>query len=149
MIKKRYEGGKEGRVGRCCSDEDRTPLNALAKAEQERIKGAKNTEQQAQAEMKVIHKERRTGKTAELIELASREGGYIVCHSQDEAYRISKVAEENGKQILFPLVYEEFLSGSFCGKNIKAFYIDNVDFLLARIARGVPVKAISINKEKA
>lgn len=32
--------GQEGRVGRCCSDEDRTPLNALAKAEQERIKGA-------------------------------------------------------------------------------------------------------------
>lgn len=26
--------GREGRVGRCCSDEDRTPLNALAKAEQ-------------------------------------------------------------------------------------------------------------------
>ena len=28
--------GREGRVGRCCSDEERTPLNALAKAEQER-----------------------------------------------------------------------------------------------------------------
>lgn len=36
--------GREGRVGRCCSDEDRTPLNGLAKAEQERIKGAKNTD---------------------------------------------------------------------------------------------------------
>ncbi len=36
--------GREGRVGRCCSDDDRTPLNALAKAEQERIKGAKNTD---------------------------------------------------------------------------------------------------------
>ena len=31
--------GREGRVGRCCSDEDRTPLNDLARAEQERIKG--------------------------------------------------------------------------------------------------------------
>ena len=29
--------GREGRVGRCCSDEDRTPLNDLARAEQERI----------------------------------------------------------------------------------------------------------------
>ena len=37
--------GREGRVGRCCSDEDRTPLNDLARAEQERIKGVKNTEQ--------------------------------------------------------------------------------------------------------
>lgn len=33
--------GREGRVGRCCSDEDRTPLNDLAKKEQARIKGAK------------------------------------------------------------------------------------------------------------
>lgn len=33
--------GQEGRVGRCCSDEDRTPLNDLAKKEQARIKGAK------------------------------------------------------------------------------------------------------------
>lgn len=39
--------GREGRVGRCCSDEDRTPLNALAKAEQERIKGAKKHRQRA------------------------------------------------------------------------------------------------------
>ena len=36
--------GREGRVGRCCSDEDRTPLNDSARAEQERIKGVKNTE---------------------------------------------------------------------------------------------------------
>ncbi len=38
--------GQEGRVGRCCSDEDRTPLNALAKAEQERIKEAQQPLQQ-------------------------------------------------------------------------------------------------------
>ena len=42
--------GREGRVGRCCSDEDRTPLNDLARAEQERIKGVKNTEQQVQVD---------------------------------------------------------------------------------------------------
>jgi hypothetical protein len=97
--------------------------------------------------MKVIHKPRQTGKTTELIKIASQEGGYIVCHSHDEAYRISKTAEEIGKQILFPITYDEYLNGSFCGKNIKAFYIDNVEFLLSRIARGVPVNAISVNKE--
>lgn len=99
--------------------------------------------------MKVIHKPRQAGKTTELIKLASQEGGYIVCHSRDEACRISKTAEESGKQILFPITYDEYLNGSFCGKNIKAFYIDNVELLLSRIARGVPVKAISINKENA
>lgn len=99
--------------------------------------------------LKVIHKERQTGKTAELIEIASREGGYIVCHSHAEAYRISKFAEESGKPILFPLTYDEYLSGAFHGKNIKAFYIDNVDFLLSTISRGVQVKAFTINKEDA
>lgn len=37
--------GREGRVGRCCGDETRIPLNALAKKEQATIQGAKNTEQ--------------------------------------------------------------------------------------------------------
>jgi CRISPR/Cas system-associated protein Cas10 (large subunit of type III CRISPR-Cas system) len=37
--------GREGRVGRCCSDEDRTPLNALAKAEQERTDKRKKVKQ--------------------------------------------------------------------------------------------------------
>ena len=99
--------------------------------------------------MKVIHKPRKTGKTTELIKIASQEGGIIVCHSRDEAYRISKTAEEIGEQILFPITYDEYLNGSFCGKNIEAFYIDNVELLLSRIARGVPVNAISINKEDA
>jgi len=97
--------------------------------------------------VKVIHKPRQTGKTTELIKIASQEGGYIVCHSRDEAYRISKTAEESGKPILFPITYDEYLNGLFCGKNIKAFYIDNVELLLSRIARGVPVNAISVNGE--
>lgn len=97
--------------------------------------------------MHVIHKERNAGKTTELIALASDEGGYIVCHSHKEAHRISRVAEISGKQIPFPITYDEYLRGSFCGRNIKAFYIDNVDLLLARIAKGVPVKAISINDD--
>jgi len=99
--------------------------------------------------MKVIHKPRRTGKTTELIKIASQEGGYIVCYSYEEVYRISKTAEEMGEQILFPITYDEFLNGSFCSKNIKAFYIDNVELLLSRISMGVPVNAISVNKEEA
>jgi hypothetical protein len=99
--------------------------------------------------MKVIHKPRQTGKTTELIEIASQEGGYIVCHNREEAYKILKTAEEIGKQIPFPITYDEYLNGSFCGKNIEAFYIDNVELLLSMIARGVPVNAISVNNEES
>jgi hypothetical protein len=99
--------------------------------------------------MKVIHKPRQAGKTTELIKIASQEGGHIVCYSHEEAYRISKTAEEIGEQILFPITYDEYLNGSFCGKNIEAFYIDNVELLLSKISRGVPVNAISVNKEES
>jgi hypothetical protein len=37
--------GREGRVGRCCGDATRIPLNELAREEQKRIKRAQNAEQ--------------------------------------------------------------------------------------------------------
>ena len=44
--------GREGRVGRCCSDEDRTPLNDLARAEQE--KERKNDSKRAYRKIKRV-----------------------------------------------------------------------------------------------
>jgi len=61
--------GREGRVGRCCSDEDRTPLNDLARAEQERIEGAKNYTQQRLCEIsKWVHDCVSFGGTVEQVE---------------------------------------------------------------------------------
>lgn len=97
--------------------------------------------------MKVIYSARGTGKTTELINLASQDGGSLICHSYNEAVRIAKVAKEMGKSIPFPLTYEEYLKKNFYAIGIRAFYIDNVELLLAEISRGVPVKAITISTD--
>jgi predicted AAA+ superfamily ATPase len=99
--------------------------------------------------VKVIYKPRQSGKTTELIEMASIGGGYVVCHNRAEACSLERAARELGKSILFPITFDEYLSGAFAARNIKEFYIDNVELLLSRLSMTVPVKAIAVNKEDA
>jgi hypothetical protein len=96
--------------------------------------------------MKVICRDTGKGKTKKLIELASKEDGYIVCLNHKEAYRISQQAIKMKKEIPFPLTFDEFLNGRFCAGNIKSFYIDDVDMLLNIISKNVPVNAITYTK---
>ena len=88
---------------------------------------------------KLIIGNRQSGRTTELIKAAAEaeakgEVCYIVCHSHDEAYRISKVAIDLNLPIGFPLTYEEFLHRSYVGKNIDKFYIDNLAGMLGYIS---------------
>lgn len=83
---------------------------------------------------------RQTGRTTELIKAAAEsesdgEVCYIVCHSQDEAYRISQLAQEMGLSIGFPLTYDEFLYRSYVGQNVDKIYIDNLQFMLRHICK--------------
>lgn len=99
--------------------------------------------------MKVIAGKRQTGRTTALIRLAAEaeargEVSYIVCHSHNEAYRVSKLAQELELVIGFPLTYYELLQGAFYGKNIKHFFIDNVEMLISKLCPGVDVAAITI-----
>jgi hypothetical protein len=87
---------------------------------------------------KLIIGERQSGRTTELIKATAADEAhghvsYIVCHSQEEAYRISQVAEKMELSIGFPLTYREFLDRQYSGKNIDKFYIDNLSMLLAYI----------------
>ena len=95
--------------------------------------------------MKVISSGRQTGKTTELVRMAAERGGYIVCHSQRECQRVFRWAIDYGIQIRMPITYDEFLNGRFFGPGCKEFYVDNVDMLLRRLARGVPVVACAIS----
>jgi hypothetical protein len=87
---------------------------------------------------KLIVGERSSGRTIELIKAAAEAESkghvcYIVCHSQEEAHRISRLAELMELRIGFPLTYDEFLHRSYAGSNIDKFYIDNLRMLLAHI----------------
>ena len=95
--------------------------------------------------MKIISRPRQAGKTTELIDMAEKRGGYIVCHSIKEAQRIFHTAKEQGKNINLPITYEDLLGERYHGQGIKEFYIDNADYLLQRLT-AVPIEAISVNE---
>ena len=88
---------------------------------------------------------RGTGKTEKLIELAAKDFSYIVVRNKMIARSVAKRAREMGVDIPFPLTYDEFIKGKFYGRGIRGFMIDDVDALLWYLARGVKVKALSLD----
>jgi hypothetical protein len=76
---------------------------------------------------------------------ARGEVSYIVCHSQEEAYRIHQKAQELGLFIGFPLTYAEFLNFEYAASTIKNFFIDNADKLL-QYQTPVHIEAIVVEK---
>ena len=95
--------------------------------------------------MKIIYGDRHSGKTTELINMAHKRGGYIVCLNHNEAYRIAMVAREMGLNINFPLSYSEFLLKQYNRMGIIEFYIDNVEMLIQVMSK-VPIEAITLSK---
>lgn len=96
--------------------------------------------------MQIICKGRGKGKTIDLITLAGNTNKLIVCSTQKEADRIHRVARKLGMRIHVPITYTEFLRGDFYIPGMQSFLIDNVEELLQKIGRGVPIEAITITK---
>lgn len=104
--------------------------------------------------MKIIYGAAGSGKTRELIKLASM-GGYklIVCHSRDEARRIFNLSmqmledKEIEKEISFPITYWEFSHNLYFAPNVEAVLIDNADMFLRSIS-SAKIEAISLTKEE-
>jgi ABC-type Mn2+/Zn2+ transport system ATPase subunit len=95
---------------------------------------------------KLIVGDRQSGRTTNLIRAAAAEEAhgvvcYIVCHSQEEAYRISQVAQKMEVNIGFPITYDEFIHRSYHGTHIDKFYIDNLRMFLDHISI-VPIDTV-------
>jgi hypothetical protein len=97
--------------------------------------------------MKIICKPRRAGKTTELIQIA-HENGYYICCDRGSVNRIFRYAKDIGKNIRFPLMYEELMERKFYKPGVKGILIDNADILLSRIAGGNLIKAITLTQEE-
>jgi hypothetical protein len=101
--------------------------------------------------MKVIASGRKTSRTTQLIERCNEINSkgdlcYIICHTHGEAYRIAQKAKELGYNIPFPIDYVEFLRHEYSGQTIRAFLIDNADFLLQSLTP-IPIDTIVVHKE--
>ena len=87
--------------------------------------------------MRVISMPRRAGKTTEAIKLAHETTGYIVCHSIEEARRISGLADELGLPIRLPITYAELIeSGMQSAYPNQALIIDNADQFFNWLVKG-------------
>jgi hypothetical protein len=89
----------------------------------------------------LIVRPRGGGKTTEAIQRAAAEGGYIVCPTMARAREIWQQASSMGLQIPFPLTGDEFFGGRFHPAGCRGFVLDDLDHLLRRFTRGVPLLA--------
>lgn len=89
--------------------------------------------------MKIFTGGRRCGKTQKAIEWAAENDAYIVCSTFQDATRIFRRAKEQGIKIRFPITFDELTDGGLLGAGVEGLVFDNVDLLLARLARGKPV----------
>lgn len=85
-----------------------------------------------------------SGKTMMLINKADGFNGYIVCHSQKEASRISSIALDLGCSINFPITYREFLEGAYSPVGVGKVHIDNVFDFIASVSH-VPIETLALN----
>lgn len=97
--------------------------------------------------MKVIQTGRQGGKTTQIIKIAAKSGGYIVCANHNEAVRIARQAQELKLSIPFPITFDEFKDRAFYPRGVKKFHIDNADWLLQYFAGSVPIETISFDIE--
>jgi len=96
--------------------------------------------------MKIVVSSRGMGKTTLCILESAASGAHIVCANHAEAYRIAEQAKEMGKEIPFPLTYDEFIRGEYSGKGVRGLLIDNADRLLQYMAK-VPIQTVILGTD--
>lgn len=80
--------------------------------------------------MRTIFLPPQAGKTYALIDIAHREGLYIVTINIKEARRIFELSRKIDKPIRFPLTFEDMKRGKFFSENsigLNKLLIDNAD----------------------
>jgi hypothetical protein len=81
--------GREGRVGRCCGDETREPLNELAKKEQKEI----NSKSFGVYKLQICDSDQRWRTPTDNAELYIRKNGVTLVLNEDEIKQVAKAME--------------------------------------------------------
>jgi hypothetical protein len=93
--------------------------------------------------MKVIVRDRRRGKTSDLIRLAAAEGLCIVCPVPALAAEVARMAAGAGLDIPAPVTWQQFIDGGIRGRRINGFAIDDLDICVQSMSTA-PVFAASL-----
>ena len=93
--------------------------------------------------------ERRSGKTTELIKRSAETGTYILVANKHMASLVSTQAQMNGYAIPYPITINEVLSGNTSSAvRSKGVLIDELDMVLSGLCDGVPIRDVTITKQK-
>lgn len=93
--------------------------------------------------MKVVAKPRQGGKSQDLLLLAQEQFAYIVCPHLAGVQELWARAREMELNIPQPITWNEFVSGRYHGRGIKAFIIDDLDHCIQSMT-AVPITAVSL-----
>lgn len=90
---------------------------------------------------------RRGGKTTELIKMAHKRGGVIICHNRIAVDYIYRQALELMMPIREPITFQQFISGNaFYGDKVEEVYIDELLLCLQQVSRPI-VHAVSLTPQ--
>lgn len=85
--------------------------------------------------MKILSMDRGLGKTRKLIEMAHNKDAYIVCLNRQRVKCVYKMANNLGKNILFPLTLDEYISRKAVGMHHFEFLLDDADDMVYTLIR--------------
>lgn len=93
--------------------------------------------------------ERRSGKTTELIKRSAETGAYILVATKQMASLVSTQAKMNGYNIPYPITINEVLSFDISSTvSLTGVLIDELDMVLSGLCNNIPIRAVTITKQK-
>lgn len=91
---------------------------------------------------------RRSGKTTEMIKRSATDGLYILTGTKQQARYIFDQAKELGYDIPYPVTWDDFTKGRLHAPCFQkdGLLIDEVEHILCRIFKGIPIKGVTWTK---
>lgn len=94
--------------------------------------------------MEKIIKPRRTGKTTDLIKISEKTGIYILTADRIRAGYVFNTAQEQKRNIPFPVTLRDYQRTGFRGSFINHILIDDADVVLQELFKTVQVEALTM-----
>lgn len=94
--------------------------------------------------MKKIIKPRQAGKTTDLIEISEKTGVYILTANRNRAKCVFRMAQEQNRNIPFPVTLWDYQKTGFRGSFINHILIDDAEEVLQELFRTVQIDVLTM-----
>lgn len=94
--------------------------------------------------MEKIIKPRQTGKTTDLIKISAEKGTYILTANRNRAVCVFNMAQEQNRNIPFPVTLWEYQRSEFRGSFINHILIDDADAVLQELFKTIQIDALTM-----